>query len=315
MGLPAPARVADGARPAPGLFLGPGQGAEVLHVRGLAAARLHGPGRAPRPGMGLAARALPEPVRRRARRGRCAGESTPFYLYHPTPGVGWPSTTRYAPLVALLRDRSTGAYSNSMHLSIDGLERGRHRRGRRQSRQRVDAGSAPFWRCTTRLGIYGRQVADLLDHFPPASSCSCCGTRGSSTATETLDRVSAFLASRPPGTEGAGRQLPPVSSRRSAGPDARGQLIRVSGEQVQFLPPARVTKVSQPLIAHLAQERHHGCAGSTPQRRPSCSPAPARTSTCSSGSPALVRQVEGYRDGGSFVSRRNAVRCRLVVDR
>ena len=64
----------------------------------------------------------------------------------------------------MLRDPVDRAYSNWMHLWMDGLEpRADIVEAVRREPERVDKGWAPFWHYQG-LGMYGRQVADLLEH-------------------------------------------------------------------------------------------------------------------------------------------------------
>ena len=94
------------------------------------------------------------------------GESTPFYLYHRDARRRLAVDNPDAKLIALLRDPVDRAYSNWMHLWMDGLEpEADIVEAARREQDRVDAGWAPFWHYRG-LGMYGRQVADLLDHFP-----------------------------------------------------------------------------------------------------------------------------------------------------
>src|SRR3954453_17880801 len=95
-----------------------------------------------------------------------AGESTPFYLYHRDARRRIANDLPRAKLVAVLRDPVDRAYSNWMHLWADGLEPCSDvvEACARES-QRIDAGWAPFWHYRA-LGMYGRQLADLFEHFP-----------------------------------------------------------------------------------------------------------------------------------------------------
>ena len=98
--------------------------------------------------------------------GTLRGESTPFYLYNRDARRRIAADDPDAKLIAVLRDPVDRAYSNWMHLWMDGLEpRADIVEAVRREQQRVDAGWAPFWHYQG-LGMYGRQVADLLDHFP-----------------------------------------------------------------------------------------------------------------------------------------------------
>ena len=116
--------------------------------------------------MDLAARALPLPLRRARPTGTLRGESTPFYLYNRDARRRIAVDSPDAKLIAVLRDPVDRAYSNWMHLWMDGLEpRADIVEAVRASR----SGSTPAGRrsgTTSGLGMYGRQVEDLFDHVP-----------------------------------------------------------------------------------------------------------------------------------------------------
>jgi hypothetical protein len=101
-----------------------------------------------------------------ARDDQRAGESTPFYLYHRDARRRIASDLPRAKLVAVLRDPVDRAYSNWMHLWADGLEPCADVvEACDLEARRVDEGWAPFWHYRG-LGMYGRQLADLFEHFP-----------------------------------------------------------------------------------------------------------------------------------------------------
>ena len=94
------------------------------------------------------------------------GESTPFYLYNRDARRRMAVDNPDAKLIAVLRDPVDRAYSNWMHLWMDGLEpRADIVEAISHEQKRIDAGWAPFWHYRS-LGMYGRQVRDLFDHFP-----------------------------------------------------------------------------------------------------------------------------------------------------
>ena len=67
----------------------------------------------------------------------------------------------------VIRDPIDRAYSNWMHLWVDGLEPiGDFVAAWRAEDERVAAGWAPFWHYR-RLGRYGEQLADLFDPGRP----------------------------------------------------------------------------------------------------------------------------------------------------
>ena len=91
-------------------------------------------------------------------------ESTPFYLYLAgRPAADRRGPARRASWWSIVRDPVDRAYSNWMHLWVDGLEPDRPTSSTRGSAEdaRVDAGWAPFWHYR-RMGRYGEQLADLF---------------------------------------------------------------------------------------------------------------------------------------------------------
>src|SRR5207244_780955 len=98
--------------------------------------------------------------------GSLRGESTPFYLYNRDARRRIAADRPDAKLIAVLRDPVDRAYSNWMHLWMDGLEPlADIVEAVSREPYRVDEGWAPFWHYQG-LGMYGRQVKDLFDHFP-----------------------------------------------------------------------------------------------------------------------------------------------------
>ena len=98
--------------------------------------------------------------------GALRGESTPFYLYNRD------ARRRIAAdLPRRQADRGAPRPGRPGLLELDAPVGGRaravrrRRRGVRREQQRVDDGWAPFWHYQG-LGMYGRQLADLFEHFP-----------------------------------------------------------------------------------------------------------------------------------------------------
>lgn len=88
-------------------------------------------------------------------------ESTPFYLYLPHARRRLAEELPDARFIAVIRDPVDRAYSNWMHLWVDGLEpESDFVTAWRSEEQRIRAGWAPFWHYR-RLGRYGEQLADL----------------------------------------------------------------------------------------------------------------------------------------------------------
>ena len=89
-------------------------------------------------------------------------ESTPFYLYARGARHRIAEELAEAKLIVVVRDPIDRAYSNWMHLWVDGLEPiSDFVAAWRAEDSRVAAGWAPFWHYQ-RLGRYGEQLADLL---------------------------------------------------------------------------------------------------------------------------------------------------------
>ena len=78
--------------------------------------------------------------------GALRGESTPFYLYNRDARRRIAADNPDAKLIAVLRDPVDRAYSNWMHLWMDGLEpRADIVEAVSHEQKRIDAGWAPFW--------------------------------------------------------------------------------------------------------------------------------------------------------------------------
>ena len=150
------------------------------------------------------------------------GESTPFYLYNRDARRRIAVDRPDAKLIAVLRDPVDRAYSNWMHLWMDGLEpRADIVEAVLHEQKRIDNGWAPFWHYP-RLGMYGRQVKDLFDHFPREQVLLL---RYKDAGRHSRPRARPRL--RVPRGRGPGDrrdpvgQLPAVRARRRPGPDGR----------------------------------------------------------------------------------------------
>jgi hypothetical protein len=241
--------------------------------------------------------------------GTLVGESTPFYLYNRDARRRIAVDRPDAKLVAVLRDPVDRAYSNWMHLWMDGLEPLPDVvEAVRQEQRRVDAGWAPFWHYS-RLGMYGRQVQDLFDHFPRDQVLLLRYRDLVDAPDQTLNRVFGFL-----GVEGAEVDTIPTDNSRPFvrdGVRARtvGPVIRAGAAVGQFLPPKVWRTVSKPLISQLHKGGDSSRPGLTPEQRELLL-APHLEDI------ALLEEVTGesfeqwrtYRDGGSFESRRAGLR-------
>src|SRR6476659_5059311 len=121
------------------------------------------------------------------------GESTPFYLYHRDARRRIAADLPQVRLVAVLRDPIDRAYSNWMHLWVDGLEPCPDVvEACALESERIDAGWAPFWHYRG-LGSYGRQVADLYRHVDPDRVLLLRYRDLVEEPDQTLDLVCAFL--------------------------------------------------------------------------------------------------------------------------
>jgi hypothetical protein len=240
--------------------------------------------------------------------GSLRGESTPFYLYNRDARRRIAVDRPDAKLIAVLRDPVDRAYSNWMHLWMDGLEPlADIVEAVSNEQRRIDAGWAPFWHYQG-LGMYGRQVRDLFDHFPQEQVLLL---RYSTLVDEpdgALNRVFDFL-----GVQGQEiEQLPPDNSRPFVRDGVRartvGPVIRAGAAVGQFLPPKVWRTVSKPLVNRL----HKGGDPSRPrltpgQRRALLAPHLEDIALLEEISGESFDQWRTYRDGSSFQSRRDGV--------
>ncbi len=235
------------------------------------------------------------------------GESTPFYLYNRDARRRIAADIPRAKLVAVLRDPVDRAYSNWMHLWVDGLEpcpdvvEACH-----LEQQRIDAGWAPFWHYRS-LGMYGRQVADLYDQMDAEQVLLLRYRDLVDRPDHTLDRVCAFLGV----AEGLVSTVPSDNSRPFVTPGPRtrtlGPVIRAGARAGALFPPQAWRRVSRPLIDQL----HTGGNPARPKLTPE-----QRTTLLEPFLPdiELLEAVSGesfdtwraHRDGATFQARRRA---------
>jgi hypothetical protein len=241
--------------------------------------------------------------------GSLRGESTPFYLYNRDARRRIAADRPDAKLIAVLRDPVDRAYSNWMHLWMDGLEpEADIVEAVRREQQRVDAGWAPFWHYSG-LGMYGRQLADLYDHFPREQVLLLRYRELVDSPDQTLNKVFGFL-----GVEGQEiPQLPSDNSRPFVRDGLRartvGPVIRAGAAVGQFLPPQVWRTVSRPLISRL----HKGGDPSRPRLSPEQREALLAPHL---EDIALLEELTGesfelwrtYREGSSFHSRRDSAK-------
>ncbi len=266
-----------------------------------------GPGRrAQQPGVDLAARALPRAVRRGSRGHAARREHAvlPLQPRRPAPDRG-----RRARREA---DRGAARPGRPRLLQLDAPVDGRARAARRHRRgghaastSASTTGWAPFWHYQG-LGMYGRQVADLST-TSRASRCCCCATASSSTSpTSTLDRVFDFLGvERPGGRHDPVGQLAAVRARRRRG---RGRVGAgdPGRRRRRAVPAARgVAHGQQAADQPAAQGRRPGAAEAhAGAARALLAPHLADIELLEQVTGESFEEWKGYRDGGSFESRR-----------
>jgi len=183
-------------------------------------------------------------------------ESTPFYLYSPDARRRIADDLPDAKLIAVVRDPIDRAYSNWMHLWVDGLEPcGDFVEACRREDTRIEAGWAPFWHYR-RMGRYGEQLADLFERVARDRVLVLRYRELVSTPVQTLDRVSRFLGIR----EGQIDTVPPDNSRPFVSDGWRtsvlGRAIRLGASAGSVVPPELWRSASKPLVAALQRGGH-----------------------------------------------------------
>lgn len=183
--------------------------------------------------------------------GTLRGESTPFYLASHAAQTRIRESVPEARLIAVLRDPVDRAYSNWMHLRSDGLEpEPDFLAALAAEPARAAAGWAPFWHYRG-LGMYGAQLAQLLELFPRDQVHVLRYRELVDTPAEALAAVCDFLgvSAPPPWTPSAENTKPfvPVGTRN----DALRRLVRVGASLGQWAPPQAWRRVSAPLIRRL----------------------------------------------------------------
>jgi hypothetical protein len=232
------------------------------------------------------------------------GESTPFYLYNRDARRRIAADIPTAKVIAILRDPVDRAYSNWMHLWVDGLEPCADVvEAFRREQHRIDAGWAPFWHYQG-LGMYGRQLDDLYAHIPREQVLVLRYRELVETPDETLNRVCRFLGV----AEDTVHSVPADNSRPFVQPSLRtkaiGPLVRVGAQVGAYLPPHIWRRASKPLIGQLHSGGELARPKLSPQQRDELrEPFLADID--------LLEQVTGesfddwrsHRDGSSFHSR------------
>jgi hypothetical protein len=191
-------------------------------------------------------------------------ESTPFYLYMPGARRRIAEELPEAKLIVIVRDPIDRAYSNWMHLWVDGLEPiSDFVEAWRAEDRRVAAGWAPFWHYQ-RLGRYGEQLADLFDLVERERVLVLRYWQLVSHPDETLNRVSRFLGI----AEDQVTTIPPDNARPFVEPGLRtsvlGRVIRAGATAASYAPPQVWRRASRPLVSLL----HHGGHSQRPKLAP-----------------------------------------------
>lgn len=237
--------------------------------------------------------------------GTLRGESTPFYLYLPDARRRIAEDAPDARLIVVLRDPVDRAYSNWMHLWMDGLEPiASVTEAARAEEQRIAAGWAPFWHYAG-LGRYGEQLADLFARFDREQILVLKYREIVEEPGKTMARVFDHLGV--PRVEIA--SIPSDNSRGFVGPGLRsqvlGRVIRAGAYAGQFAAPERWRQISAPIIEQL----HKGGDASRPKLTPDEREELLERHRDDIG---LLEEITKesfahwltYRDGGTFASRR-----------
>ena len=239
--------------------------------------------------------------------GSLTGESTPFYLYNRDARRRIAVDRPDAKLIAVLRDPVDRAYSNWMHLWMDGLEpRADVVEAVSHEQERIDNGWAPFWHYSS-MGMYGRQVKDLFDHFPREQVLLLRYRELVDTPDDVLGRVFDFL-----GVEGRDIDTIPADNSRPFVKDgvrvrAIAPVIRAGASVGQFLPPQVWRAVSKPLISQLHRGGDAARPKLTPEQRDALlAPHLEDIALLEELTGESFEQWKAYREGDSFHSRRSA---------
>jgi hypothetical protein len=153
-----------------------------------------------------------------------------------------------------------------MHLWADGLEPCADvvEACEREAR-RVDEGWAPFWHYRG-LGMYGRQLADLFEHFPREQVLVLRYRDLVDDPHAALNRVCHFLGV----AEDVVTAIPSGNSKPFVHPSPRtkllGPVVRAGAAAGQFLPPQAWRKASRPLIGQLHQRGNPERPGLSPEQ-------------------------------------------------
>ena len=191
-------------------------------------------------------------------------ESTPFYLYLPDARRRLAEDRPEARYIVIVRDPVDRAYSNWMHLWVDGLEpESDFLTAWRAEDRRIAAGWAPFWHYR-RLGAYGAQLADLFSRVDHERVLVIRYREVVSEPVVTLNKVSTFL-----GIESDRIGLIPADNSRpyvAGGPRTAvlSRLIRAGAAAGALVRPEIWRRASRPFTAAL----HFGGADQRPRLDP-----------------------------------------------
>lgn len=194
-------------------------------------------------------------------------ESTPFYLYLRGARRRIAEELPEAKLIIIVRDPIDRAYSNWMHLWVDGLEPiSDFVAAWHAEDSRVVAGWAPFWHYR-RLGRYGEQLADLLSRVERERVFVLRYWQLVSQPSQTLSRVARFLGI----DEDQVTTIPPDNARPFVEPGIRasvlGRVIRAGSAAGTYLPPQVWRRASNPLVNLLQHGGHTQRPGLAAEQR------------------------------------------------
>jgi hypothetical protein len=184
-----------------------------------------------------------------ARPDQLCGESTPLYLRDVAAHQRIADAVPNAKLIAVVRDPVDRAYSNWMHLWVDGLEPEADFLAACDAEQkRIDAGWAPFWRYC-ELGKYGEQLRSLFERFA-REQVLIVRYRDLVDAPETaLDQVCRFLGVEPGRLTAVPRDNMRPFVADSARRRALSHVMRTGARVAATLPPQVWRRASQPILA------------------------------------------------------------------
>jgi len=178
-------------------------------------------------------------------------ESTPFYLYSADARRPISEELPDVKLIAVIRDPIDRAYSNWMHLWVDGLEpEADFVTACHAESKRIAAGWAPFWHYT-RLGRYGEQLDHLLTVFPREQVFVLRYRDLVDAPIQALDAICSFLGVRPGIISQVPRENVTAHPEHSPSHRAVSLVLRSAATAGRHLPGAAGTALTQPLERYL----------------------------------------------------------------